>query len=229
MKLLIKFPTRNRPQKFLNVLRKYVDYLNDKNNYEIIISCDDDDESMKQDFVVDVINDYNNVKLFYNNTKTKIEAINANMDNIDFDILLLASDDMIPLVKGFDDIIREDMNKYFTDTDGILWYNDGHQGNRLNTLCILGKKYYDRFKYIYNPEYKSFYSDNEFMEVGNILNKQKYIDNVIIEHQHPDYGYKVNDNLYNKNAQLVNYDLMIYNKRKSINFNLNLNSDSKIC
>ena len=220
MKLLIKFPTRNRPEKFLNVLRKYVDYLNNKNNYEIIISCDDDDESMKQDYVVDVINDYNNVKLFYNNNKTKIEAINANMDNIDFDILLLASDDMIPLVKGFDNMIREDMNKYFPDTDGILWYNDGHQGNRLNTLCILGKKYYDRFKYIYNPEYKSFYSDNEFMEVGNILNKQKYIDNVIIEHQHPDYGYNVNDNLYNKNAQLVNYDLMIYNKRKSINFNL---------
>ena len=75
-------------------------------------------------------------------------------------IVLLASDDMIPMEKGFDNIIIDKMKNYYPDTDGVLWFNDGYQGDKLNTLCILGKKYYDRFGYIYNPEYISVLSDN---------------------------------------------------------------------
>ena len=33
MKLIIKFPTRNRPNKFLLVLKKYIDLLEDKTNH----------------------------------------------------------------------------------------------------------------------------------------------------------------------------------------------------
>jgi hypothetical protein len=83
----------------------------------------------------------------------KIGAINRDMDLAPpFDILLLASDDMIPIVKGYDRIIRDNMP---LDTDRVLHFNDGHRTDSLNTLCILGKKYYDRFGYIYYPEYKT--------------------------------------------------------------------------
>ena len=43
-----------------------------------------------------------------------MDAINANLENIDFDILLLASDDMIPQVQGFDTIIKNQMAKTFS-------------------------------------------------------------------------------------------------------------------
>ena len=135
MKLIIKFPTRNRPNKFLNILNKYVNYLDDKNT-EIIVSCDFDDPSMNEDWVKEVINQYSNVTLKFGNNESKIQAVNANLDDVDFDIVLLASDDMVPKVKGYDTIIKELMNVHYPDTDGILWFNDGYQGDKLNTLCI---------------------------------------------------------------------------------------------
>ena len=59
---------------------------------------------------------------------------------------------MVPLVNGYDTVIKEKMTLHYADTDGVLWFNDGHQEKKLNTLCILGKKYYDRFGYIYHPD-----------------------------------------------------------------------------
>ena len=86
MKLLIKFPTRVRAQKFLNVLNKYIRFLDDKTT-PIIVSCDDDDSSMKEEFVSEVLKQYDNVEVQFNNNANKIAAINHNMDNLDIDIV----------------------------------------------------------------------------------------------------------------------------------------------
>jgi hypothetical protein len=48
---------------------------------------------------------------------------------------MLASDDMIPVVSGYDQIIRNDMYENFKNTDGVLWYNDGGQ-TIITTLSI---------------------------------------------------------------------------------------------
>jgi hypothetical protein len=144
------------------------------------------------------------------------------MDKIDYDydIILLASDDMIPQVHGYDDIIRKDMLTHHPDTDGILFYNDGHQANNLNTLSILGKKYYKRFNYLYYPEYKSEWADNEFTQVGYILNKQTYINSVIIEHQHPHWGYGERDIIHHLNIENTAYDKSIFLAREKKNFGI---------
>ncbi|MEM9023254.1 MAG: hypothetical protein AAGB22_05915, partial [Bacteroidota bacterium] len=55
MKLLIKFPTRQRPRKFLMVLRKYVRFMRDKANYEVIVSADLDDPTMNNDAMREAI------------------------------------------------------------------------------------------------------------------------------------------------------------------------------
>jgi hypothetical protein len=195
MKLLIKFPTRNRPTKFLTVLNQYIQKLDDKET-KIIISCDNDDESMKTDIVRDVLSQYKNVEIKFDDNKSKIEAINSGLNDVDFDILLLASDDMVPLVNGYDTIIKEKMTTHYPDTDGVLWFNDGHQENKLNTLCILGKKYYDRFGYIYHPDYFSVWCDNEFMDVANILKKQTYDNNCCHNLSHDQFTDLVKNKLY---------------------------------
>jgi len=219
MDLLIKFPTRNRPNKFLNTLTRYINYLDDKTT-KIIITCDNDDISMKDDYIKEVILNYDNVSILFGNHYSKIEAVNADLTNVNFDILLLASDDMIPMVKGYDTIIKEKMKELYPDTDGVLWFNDGYQGNKLNTLSIMGKKYYDRFNYIYNPDYLSVWCDNEFMDVANILNKQTYIDEVIIKHEHPDWGFGNRDETHSLNFKHEAHDRMVYNGRKQNNFYL---------
>jgi hypothetical protein len=222
MKLLVKFPTRGRKDKFFSTLNLYHEYCEDINNTEFLISIDSDDTEMNLEEVVNRINTYKNTKVVIGNSLSKIDAVNRDLGVFEkeWDILLLASDDMIPQVKGYDTIIRDNMSFNYPDTDGVLWFNDGFQGNRLNTLCILGKKYYKRFNYIYHPDYRSCWSDNEFMVVGNLLKKQSYIDQVIIKHEHPDWGYGKNDFVHQKNVSDFNYDLNVYNTRKNINFGL---------
>lgn len=217
MKLLIKFPTRNRPNKFFKALDTYVNYLDDKST-EIIVTCDNNDSTMTESYVKEVVEQYPNVRLCYGDSKSKIEAVNADLTGVDFDIVLLASDDMIPKIKGYDTIIKNKMIEYYPDTDGVLWFNDGHKGNELNTLCIVGKKYYDRFGYIYYPEYISVWCDNEFMDVANLLGKQTYFDEVIIEHQHPDWGFGKEDVIHSINRQYEEKDKELYNTRKINNF-----------
>lgn len=221
MKLLIKFPTRNRKNKFFKVLKQYQNLCEDIDNTQFLITLDSDDETMNPNEVNDIFNTFKNLKVVYGNSDSKIHAINRDIELADdWDIVLLASDDMTPKIKGYDNVIRNKMKEFYPDTDGILWFNDGHQGNKLNTLSILGKKYYDRFGYIYQPEYKSVWCDNEFMMVGNLLGKQTYFDEVIIEHEHPDWGYGGRDVIHQINTKNESHDRTLFMKRKENNFYL---------
>ena len=219
-KLLIKFPTRGRVDKFFKTLDKYYKFLSNRCNVEFLITCDNDDEVMNNLKVKDRLKSYSNLTVEYGNSKTKIQAINEGVSNYNFDIILLASDDMIPIVQDYDYIIIENMCKSFPDFDGILWFNDGIQQNRLNTLCILGKKYYNRFNYIYNPEYKSLWCDMEFTQVGAILEKQKYFNDIIIQHVHYSVTGVGNDETYIQNEKYESEDRYTFLKRQSQNFDL---------
>lgn len=225
MKILIKFPTRQRPDKFFNVLDKYIEMSEDISNVGFLISADSDDITMNNSYVISKLDSYKErVRLvyFFGNSKSKIQACNADVEKVTgWDILLLASDDMIPVINGYDSVIRNDMRTNFNDTDGVLWYSDGGQ-NRINTLCILGKMYYERFNYIYHPDYVSLWCDNEFTDVSIELNKCFKSDRVIIEHQHPAWEKADYDSLYLRNDQHMNIDGQTYIKRKEKNFNLDL-------
>jgi hypothetical protein len=223
-KLLIKFPTRGRRDKFFKVLNQYIDKAKDLSKIAFLISMDEDDEEMNNPECIKLLEHLKKeIKLvyFFGNNKTKIQAINADLDKVSgWDIVLLASDDMIPVMAHYDHIIRKDMNDHFRDTDGMLWYSDGGQNN-ICTLSVLGKKYYDRFGYIYNPNYISLWCDNEQTEVGLKLKKVYKSDLVIIEHQHPVYQKTNYDTLYLKNESYYHVDKETYEKRKQKNFDLN--------
>ena len=79
----------------------------------------------------------------------------------------------------------------------------------------MGKKYYDRFKYIYNPVYRSIYADNEYTEVAQILDR--YIFSEIIAFYH-NWG---SDETTLKSWGYNQEDENIYNARKNENFYLN--------
>ena len=217
--LLVKFPTRGRPEKFFNVLDKYRS-LSRSNNIRFIVTCDLDDKTMNNEAVKEKFKTYDNVEVFFGNSKTKIEAVNADMTGQDFDICLLASDDMIPEKEGYDVEIIEQMTRNYPDLDGVIWFSDGYQKEKLNTLVVVGKRFYDRFGYIYQPDYVSFYCDNEFMNVAFILGKQTYVDNVIIRHEHPDNTKDNIDMTYAVNNQHVIRDHNVFNQRAQHMFGL---------
>lgn len=220
MKLLIKFPTRNRKEQFFSTFRKYQEYLSEDTTI-FSITIDEDDLTMNNQEVINELTSYTNVEVTIGKSESKVHAINRDINtNSNWDIILLASDDMIPQIKGFDKIINSLMKTTYPDTDGILFFNDGFKGKELNTLCILGKKYYERFGYIYHPDYKSTWCDNEFMMVGDVLKKQTYFPMVIIKHEHPDWGYGQMDEIHVKNHNNLNYDRDLFYQRKSKNFDI---------
>jgi hypothetical protein len=212
MKLLIQFPTRDRPKRFMKYLLRYVDYIEDKDNFHIQVSCDTTDLTVDQ--IRNFIKRVNNVSLFIGENKNKIQAINSHIPDSGWDVLLLASDDMWPEVRGYDTIIRRYMEEYFPDTDGVLHFNDGIHGNMLNTLAILGKKYYDRFGYIYHPKYKSVYADNEFDLISRRLGKCRYFDQMIISHKRKEIK---KDRLHKINHRYVYHDKLKYYEWKENN------------
>lgn len=220
MNILVKFPTRGRPDLFFNTLDIYYNQASNFGKMHFLVSIDNNDPYMNTDKVKAKLTTYVNLSFHLGDSKSKIDAVNRDMNFApDYDIILLASDDMIPQVHGYDEIIRKNMQEYYPDTDGILFFNDGYRGKDLNTLCILGKKYYKRFNYIYNPEYLSLFADNEFMDLGWILKKQTYFDDVIIRHEHPEHGFHMQkDRIHELNEIHYVTDLMIYRKRKANNF-----------
>lgn len=175
--------------------------------------------NLVQEEIITVLRPAGWKKIFFSHNTSKIQACNANMSEIDWewDIVVLVSDDMIPQVKGWDDVIRNHMLAKFPDTDGILWFNDGFQGDSLNTLCVFGRKMYESFGYIYNPEYKSLFCDTELTDLckGKLAKKCVYVPYCIIRHEHPGTGYAQNmDALYMSNQRHWNADMYTYIRRK---------------
>jgi hypothetical protein len=220
-KILVKFPTRGRWDKFVQVFDKYTKYASDNENIHYYITADLDDKDFNHRVGAMITNKAPNITITRGTSTGKIHACNRDMINSgDWDIVVLASDDMIPQKMGWDKRLREDMEKYYPDTDGVLWYNDGYVGQKLNTMCIMGRKYFDRFAYIYHPDYISLFCDNEFMDVSMILNKVKYSEDVLFKHEHPANNGKGMDNLYMMNEKYYQIDKITYEKRKQHNFYL---------
>lgn len=221
MKILLQFPTRQRPSKFMDYLFDYISLMEDKKDFRVHVSCDADDLTMNNDKMKELIGYFPNADVSFNDNKSKIQAVNAGVTERNFDILILASDDMSPQVKGYDNIIRGLFSTHFPNGDGVLHFNDGHQGDRLNTLCIMDRKYYDRFGYIYNEAYKSLFADNEFDEVSRILRRRVYLEQVIIKHEHPVSNKTIGvDELYVRNNVFWNEDNNTWNIRKKQNYGL---------
>ena len=224
MNILLKCPTRSRPQKVMATLSAYIKLANQRDKIGIAVSCDEDDTSMTRNLVKEelqrTLNQVAWSRIFYSPNKTKIQACNANMSEVDYawDIVVLVSDDMIPQVQGWDDVIRSHMMSRFPDTNGILWFNDGCQGEKLNTLCIYGRRLYEEFGHLYEPEYKSLFCDTELTDRcrGNLEDRCLYVPYCIIRHEHPGAGYtQNNDMLYQVNQRYWNEDMYTYIRRKN--------------
>jgi hypothetical protein len=189
-----------------------------REDYHVLISVDKDDQSMYPLPVLD-----GNHTFVVGKSKNKIDAINRDLYDFDYDwdILINMSDDMIFTKKGFDDIIRAE---FYNDFNQYLHFNDGNQKCNVCTMHIVGRNYYDRFKYIYHPDYISLWSDVENDIVAKQLGCYKYMgDNVqLFRHLHPAWGLAKQDELSIKTEDRALWvaDEITFNKRKRINFGL---------
>ncbi len=223
-RLVIKFPTRNRPEKFKSVFTRYLTFLSGRNDVRFIITMDEDDATMNNPEMQQWLStraQNAQIECFYGNSKSKIEACNANLEGVDGDVLLLASDDMVPVQMGYDDIIFSAFQHTFPDFDGAIKFWDGlrPKEDMLMTLMVMGFPLYKQFGYIYNPEYKSVYCDNEQTQVCARLNKLRRCDLCIMQHQ---WSGEPWDTLHarNENAEMYGVDGETFKRRSANNFDM---------
>jgi hypothetical protein len=214
--ILMKVTSRARPTHLIRCIKDYLYLADNKKDMVWLFSFDYDDDHYNNtgflDSIAHIID--GDVHFSFGNSKSKIDAINRDVNEFDtkWDILLCISDDQLPVVQGYDSIIRKSMTN---DLDSSLWFWDGAQ-KRINTQEIVGFNYYKRDGFIYDPRFKSFYCDNyAFMTAKK---RGKLIDlttNCIIRHEHPACNHPTSlpqDSLYDRNQKYWTEDEQLFNE-----------------
>jgi hypothetical protein len=230
--ILLKYPTRQRPAKFMENLNAYLNKLSGKHQITLVVSMDADDPLCNnpgfRTFLDRKKSDLVNVIYAYGESKGKINAINRDIPNTPWDILVATADDMEPMIDGWDAVIAEDMLREFPNFDGSINYNtdprletkidgrpEGWKG--LITLPVIGRKLYDRFGYIYHPDYISESCDDEQTLVYTQLGVLRHVDKRPIFHNFKPW----HDELMIRNMQIgQTVDRKKFLERKEKNFDL---------
>lgn len=226
-KILFKYASRSRNNKFFIGLENILKNLGDLNNFCILVSLDVDDVTMNNPEAINRLTEYvqkypDKIIIKFGHSKNKIDAINRDVNEIkekfNFDILVNFSDDMEFIEHSFDEIIRNKFLTFYPDTDGNIYFNDGFTFDRISTMSIIGRKYYDKFNYIYHPSYHSLWCDNEYTELAKMNQKLLYFQERIFNHNHPaNVGGFLDEQLI-KTESFSDIDRQNYEKRLHNNF-----------
>jgi len=224
MKILINFPVRNRTIQFEDALISLMSCIENITGIVFLIKIDDDDEN-KEKFI-ELSKKYinsDNLILDHGLSKNKVHAQSKDIEKYDWDIVVNWSDDVIAIYKGIEKEIRKPFEEH-----GLDWcpcFRDIYRNDDLPTLVVMGRKFFDRFGYMINPQYESLYSDNELREVAKILGKWEFIESpVIFRHEHPNNTGQPRDKMYEMNESPYYYhkDGQLFQERKARNFDLKL-------
>lgn len=218
MKILFKFPSRSRPDRFFETMDSIMKNLTDKVNFHILATLDTDDATMHNPAVEERIMQYPNTSIAWGLSTSKIEAFNRDLPLEGYDILVAVSDDMQFIIYGFDQLIREGFRCNCPDFDGLLHYPDNDAKHVIPVLYIAGRIYVLRDRCIYHRAYKSLFCDNESMAVAQFRGKYFYMGIQIINHLNPAYGHLPRDIQFDMQQALWNVDERTFNFRQSNNF-----------
>lgn len=210
-RVLVRMPTRQRPAQALAMLEHYRRMAGCTIAIEVVV--DEDDETMLSAEILQRLAALDCI-VTTGVHGSKIAACNGGSAS-DWDILVLASDDMMPIVDGYAVRLISEMIARFPLLDGALHFNDGHQRSNLCTLPVFGRRLYDQFGCVYDPEYKSLFCDREQTDLLKSMGRLSYVDEKIIDHRHHIWGRGVEkDALYERNDALEEADKATFHRRK---------------
>lgn len=219
LKILFKYPSRSRPERFFSGLDSIVNNMQDMENYHVSCTLDEDDETMHTLEVMECLREYPRTSIMWGKSDSKIHAVNRDMPKVDWDIVVVMSDDMKVTFYGFDTLLRNFVTQWMPDLDGLIHVPDQDAKSALATMYIATRKYYDRFGYVYHPSYKSLWCDNEVMDVAKRDKKYYYFDCPgLIMHLNPAYGHLAKDTMFIEQQAHWDADEWNYKQRKAKNF-----------
>lgn len=209
--ILFKLATRGNPDGFIRLIYGITENLADKENYKILVSADTDDTTMYNPKVLNTVKRFiesGKVVICYDYSKSKIDAINRDMELMtNWDVLVNLSDTMPMPDFGFDEKIKEKYLSEYPDLNGKINFDIG-----IDEILVIGKKCYDAQGYILDSTNRikhnlivNYYTDKNSQRTNEL-------------------NYCIFKNLYNENINKVvvictesDYAklLTIYNENKS--------------
>src|SRR3990172_5618 len=154
-------PSRGRPEKSYITIQKWLINARHQHQIEVVVSCDEDDSCI---FTYNKLYCFKNI---INKNKSAVDAINKAADFSGGEIMIIISDDTDCPLNWDDYLIKFTEGK----TDWILKTQDGIQP-WIITMPIMDRVYYNRFGYIYHPDYLHMFCDTELTCVADITGRK---------------------------------------------------------
>lgn len=209
-KISIIHPSRSRPEHAGNTIRAWLNTAANPNDIEYLLSVDSTDPELpeyelyrpnnfrsvllKYHTIGDVSTNLPTITLVVNDNHSAIEAINRAAIVSTGNLIIVVSDDFSTPPKHWDVQLLDSLEGKH---DYIVKTDDGVQP-WIITLPIMDRQYYNRFGYVYYPEYKHLFCDTEMTHVADLLDRKITLP-IRIPHNHYTTGKTQRDAINIKN------------------------------
>jgi len=204
MKIAILTPSRERPDRFCELEAAIRENADNVYGIEVYLGLDTDDPCL---------HDYRpSPRTFVYSQRRQPLAPWTNFLATEAmrrgaDILGFLGDDHRPRTDGWDYFIQEAFRAH---GKGLVYCDDGHQGEKLPTAPFWSAEIIQALGYYYPPQLKHLFADNFWLRLATDLDRCTYLPSVLIEHMHPDAGKAKRDRSYNESQQHWDADEAAY-------------------
>jgi len=203
-------PSRSRPDQAFETAEQWISKAGC--DVEYILSLDIDDPK-KTKYLTHTHSGLKRFITRFHDNRSAIDAINGGACEAHGNIFIVISDDFE---------CPEDWGKYILDfvgerRDWIIKTQDGIQ-DWVITLPIMDRDYYNRFLYIYNPQYLHGFCDTEMTCVAELTGR-KLVCDIPFKHNHYTVG-GIKDEVSERADAHFEQGRQVFLERKSRNFYL---------
>lgn len=215
-------PSRTRPQNIGQLIESIVDTADSTEVYTYIVVDGTDPASRYPEYVAEAARWGRPIEL-QGERKGLVATLNRAAEkvldwSVPGDWIGFWGDDHRARTKGW----AGKMLATTTPETDLLWANDGKQGRNLATAMLMPAELVRQRGWFAPPEYHHYYWDQW---LTNNAKHPVYLDNVLIEHQHPVWGFNNNDALYTETQQLWwNHDKNVHEQLTASGKYINVNN-----
>lgn len=211
--ITIIHPSYKRPELAVRAARNWLNKAKNPENIEYIL-CLATPDPTTNDYLKQFENLINSVDIIFYEEANMVKQVNYAATIATGNLLIDISDDF-DCPQDWDEKLLQSLEG---KEDYIVKTQDGIQ-KFIMTLPIMDSKYYERFGFIYHPDYNHMFGDEELACVGKLLNKTVTLD-LLFPHLHYITGAMVKDETNIRNDGFYPIDKITFNKRKARNFDL---------
>jgi glycosyl transferase/beta-hydroxylase protein BlmF len=199
MKIAVLTPSRSRPGRLEGFLNSVHSLAHHKENIFTYNYVDDDDPRILayKDLILEnneiIYGPAQSVSISWNVIAKKAISDGA-------DILIMGNDDVVYHTHGWDTHLIEHLDQY-PDDIYCAWFNDKINGENHCAFPIVSRKWYNTLGYFTPGIFKFGYNDTWVYDIAKMIDRTKYIDEVVAEHRHFTTGKMAPDETTKRNRE----------------------------